>query len=144
MAVEQQSPRFRAEGEPMTPEKSEAEAVEWCDLDALIGARLRARRMGLGKTEWDLGYDMGVSGSQVLAYETGASRLSASELWLAAQALDVPVAWFFEGADAPQTAGVAELTLQRLFARLPNELKAAVLDLVQSVVGEPDRSATVH
>ena len=128
----------------MTPEKNETEAVEWCDVDALIGARLRARRLGLGKTEWDLGYDMGVSGTQVLAFETGATRLTASELWLAAQALEVPVAWFFEGIDPSNGAGVAELTLQRLFARLPNDLKAAVLDLVQSVAGEPDRSASVH
>ena len=128
----------------MTPAKSETEAAEWGDLDTLIGARLRARRLGLDKTEWDLGYDMGVSGSQVLAYETGASRLSAAELWLAAQSLEVPVAWFFEGLESPGAASVAELTLQRLFARLPGELKAAVLDLVQSVVGEPGRSATTH
>ena len=50
---------------------AEAEAADWCDVDGLIGARLRARRVGLGKTEWDLGYDMGISGPQVLAYETG-------------------------------------------------------------------------
>jgi transcriptional regulator with XRE-family HTH domain len=128
----------------MTPERHDAETSEWCDMDTLIGARLRARRLGVGKTEWDLGYDMGLSGTQVLAYETGATRITASELWLAAQALEVPVAWFFEGVDAANGPGVAELTLQRLFARLPNELKAAVLDLVQSVAGEPDRSASVH
>ena len=128
----------------MTPEEREQEAAEWLDLDALIGARLRARRIDLGKTEWDLGYDLGVSGARVLAYETGAARLSAAELWLAAEALEAPIAWFFEALDAPPAAGVAELTLQRLFARLPNNLKAAVLDLVQSVVGEPSRSATMH
>lgn len=119
--------------------EAEAEAADWCDVDGLIGARLRARRVGLGKTEWDLGYDMGISGPQVLAYETGSARMAAAELWLAAQALEVPISWFFEGLDAPQAGGVAELTLQRLFARLPCELKAAVLDLVQSAVGEPER-----
>lgn len=121
------------------PGQREAEAAEWCDVDGLLGARLRARRVGLGKTEWDLGYDMGISGPRVLAYETGAARLTAAELWLAAQALEVPISWFFEGLDAPQAGGVAELTLQRLFARLPCELKAAVLELVQSAVGEPER-----
>lgn len=128
----------------MRREETPTEAADWFDMDALIGARLRARRLGLGKTEWDLGYELGVGGGQVLAYETGAARLSAAELWLAAQALEVPVGYFFEGLDAPNAAGVAELTLQRLFARLPGHLKAAVLDLVQSVVGEPDRSANLH
>lgn len=114
------------------------------DVDAEIGARLRARRLGLGKTEWDLGYEIGVSGAQVLAYESGATRLSAAELWLAAQALDVPVAYFFEGLEPARPTGAAELAMHRLFARLPNELKAALLELMQSVVGEPDRSSSLH
>jgi transcriptional regulator with XRE-family HTH domain len=128
----------------MTPEIGDAEAADWCDMDTLIGSRMRARRLGLGKSEWDLGYEMGLSGSQVLAFETGETRITASELWLAAQALEVPVAWFFEGVEVTDGAGVAELALQRLFARLPNQLKAAVLDLVQSIAGEPDRSSSVH
>lgn len=115
------------------------------DLDAAIGARLRARRLDLGKTEWDLGYEMGASGGQVLAWETGQMQMTAGELWLAGQALDVPLAWFFEGIDgATPDAGVAEIALHRLFARLPQGFKAALLELVQSVVGEPGRSATLH
>lgn len=122
-----------------------AEAAEELDMDSAIGARLRARRLDLGKTEWDLGYEIGASGGQVLAWETGQMQMSASELWLASRALDAPLAWFFEGLDgAAPEAGVAELSLQALFARLPKELKAALLELVQSVVGEPARSGALH
>jgi transcriptional regulator with XRE-family HTH domain len=120
-------------------------ADDFFDIDSAVGARLRARRLDLGKTEWDLGYEMGASGGQVLAWETGQMQMSAGELWLAAQALDVPLAWFFEDLDgATPQEGVAELSLHRMFARLPKGLKAALLELVQSVAGEPDRSATLH
>jgi transcriptional regulator with XRE-family HTH domain len=115
------------------------------DIDSAVGARLRARRLDLGMTEWDLGYEMGASGGQVLAWETGQMQMSASELWLAAQALDVPLAWFFEDLDgATPEEGVAELSLRKMLTRLPRQLKAALLELVQSVAGEPGRSATLH
>lgn len=114
------------------------------DLDAEIGARLRARRLSLGKSEWDLGYEMGLTGSQVLAFETGAVRLSAAELWLAAQALDVPVTYFFEGLGAARPSEGDELTAHRLFARLPRELQTALLELMRSVAGEPGRSGALH
>jgi len=120
-------------------------ADELFDMDAAIGARLRARRLDLGKTEWDLGYEMGASGGQVLAWETGEMQISAGDLWLAARALDVPLGWFFEGLDeAAPEAAVAEVALQNLFARLPKNFKAALLELVQSVVGEPARRGTLH
>jgi len=120
-------------------------ADELFDMDAAIGARLRARRLDLGKTEWDLGYEMGASGGQVLAWETGEMQISAGDLWLAARALDVPLGWFFEGLDeAAPEAAVAEVALQNLFARLPKNFKAALLELVQNVVGEPARRGTLH
>ena len=127
-------------------EELAAEAADGLfDMDAAIGGRLRARRLDLGKTEWDLGYEMGASGGQVLAWETGEMQISAGDLWLAARALDVPLTWFFEGLDdaAPESA-VAEVALQNLFSRLPKGFRAALLELVQSVVGEPARQGTLH
>jgi transcriptional regulator with XRE-family HTH domain len=46
-----------------------------------------------------LGERLGVSFQQVQKYERGSNRVSASRLFFLADALDVPVSYFFEGLD---------------------------------------------
>jgi len=62
-------------------------------LELSIGARLRARRRQLGLSQSELAAKLGVSFQQVQKYERGANRIAASTLVMAADALDVSVAW---------------------------------------------------
>lgn len=48
-------------------------------------------------TQQDVASRIGVKFQQLQKYETGANRVSASRLWEIAQALDVPVFYFFNG-----------------------------------------------
>ena len=67
------------------------------DIDIAIGKRLRRRRIQLGLSQHDVASVAGVRFQQIQKYECGSNRIAASRLWLMAQALDIPVAFFFEG-----------------------------------------------
>lgn len=49
-------------------------------IDREVGARVRARRRGLGISQAALGDAIGISFQQVQKYENGANRISASSL----------------------------------------------------------------
>jgi transcriptional regulator with XRE-family HTH domain len=66
-------------------------------VDEHIGRQLLHRRRELGLTQSQLGVSIGVSLQQIQKYECAANRMSASRLWQLAEALDVPVTYFFEG-----------------------------------------------
>lgn len=68
------------------------------DIDIYVGERLKKRRCLMGMSLQNLGKTCGVSFQQVQKYENGSNRISASKLLLMAQALNVPVSYFFEGA----------------------------------------------
>jgi transcriptional regulator with XRE-family HTH domain len=60
----------------------------------------------LGTTQQQLADKVGIKFQQIQKYETGMNRVSASRLWDIARALDVTIAFFFEGlADAGLPAG---------------------------------------
>lgn len=67
------------------------------DIDMHLGRRLRRRRRLLGLTQQELARACGVRFQQIQKYECAANRMSASRLWQLAEALEVPVAYFFEG-----------------------------------------------
>ena len=66
-------------------------------VDLHIGQRVRHRRWLLGMTQQQLAHSVGIRFQQIQKYESGANRVSASRLWDLAQALDIPVSFFFEG-----------------------------------------------
>ena len=66
-------------------------------VDLHIGQRVRHRRWLLGMTQQQLAQAVGIRFQQIQKYESGANRVSASRLWDLAQALDIPVSFFFEG-----------------------------------------------
>lgn len=67
------------------------------DIDVHLGRRLRRRRRLLGLTQQQIAHACGVRFQQIQKYECGANRMSAARLWRLAEALDVPVAYFFDG-----------------------------------------------
>jgi transcriptional regulator with XRE-family HTH domain len=67
-------------------------------IDRHVGARVRMRRLMLDMTQTELGDKLGLTFQQVQKYEKGTNRIGASRLQHIADVLQVPVAFFFEGA----------------------------------------------
>ncbi len=65
-------------------------------VDVHVGARLRQRRTLLGMSQTTLGEGIGLTFQQVLKYERGATRISASRLFALSRLLDVPAQFFFD------------------------------------------------
>lgn len=66
-------------------------------IDCHVGARVRARRIGLRMSQSTLGNGLGVTFQQVQKYESGDNRIGASNLFRTARILGVDVGYFFEG-----------------------------------------------
>jgi transcriptional regulator with XRE-family HTH domain len=67
-------------------------------IDRHVGARVRMRRLMLDMTQTGLGDQLDLTFQQVQKYEKGTNRIGASRLQHIADVLQVPVAFFFEGA----------------------------------------------
>jgi transcriptional regulator with XRE-family HTH domain len=103
-------------------------------VDNHVGKRIRQRRWLIGMTQQKLAELVGIKFQQIQKYETGANRVSASRLWDIAEALGVPVAFFFEGLrsqdDAPGEIGYY----------LPDDLigDKEAMDLIRSYYAIPE------
>jgi transcriptional regulator with XRE-family HTH domain len=69
------------------------------EIDAHVGARMRARREQLGMSRDELARDVRASSRAVQSYETGTVRPRPARLSAIATALEVPISYFFDGAD---------------------------------------------
>jgi len=54
----------------------------------------------LGISQYQLAQAIGIASQQIQKYEIGANRLSVSRLVAIAEALDVPIAWFFRNIES--------------------------------------------
>jgi transcriptional regulator with XRE-family HTH domain len=111
--------------------------------------------MMLAMSQEKLGDALGLTFQQVQKYEKGTNRIGASRLQQIAIILQVPVAFFFEGApdlgdgtrvakDAPSPAYVSDflatsdgLALTKAFMRISDvKLRRRIVDLVEQIAGE--------
>lgn len=121
--------------------------------DTHVGARIRARRKHIGMSQEQLAHALGLTFQQVQKYERGANRVSASKLWEISLALDVPVAWFFEGlarpgreAEAQPATGevdrfvgtIGGLEIARMFPDLSRGRQHVVFACVRALAQEAD------
>jgi transcriptional regulator with XRE-family HTH domain len=67
-------------------------------IDAHVGSRVRMRRQALRMSQTVLAGALGITFQQIQKYENGTNRISASALVKVADALDVDVPFFFQGA----------------------------------------------
>ncbi|WP_439105219.1 helix-turn-helix domain-containing protein [Celeribacter marinus] len=104
-------------------------------VDVHVGKRVRHRRWMVGMTQQQLAEKVGIKFQQIQKYETGMNRVSASRLWDIAEALGVPVAFFFEGADESP----AEKTTTKV-DNVPADILAdkEALELVRSYYAIPE------
>lgn len=108
-------------------------------VDIHAGKRVRHRRWMLGVTQQQLGDKVGIKFQQIQKYETGMNRVSASQLWDIAEALDVPVSFFFhgfakDGEDADTM--VSDVSSARTQGDLLSDKEA--LDLMRSYYAIPE------
>ena len=119
-------------------------------VDVHVGGRVRVRRRLIHMTQETLAALIAVTFQQVQKYERGANRISASKLFAIAEALDVPISYFFDGLDATGGDGSGDtdgserniqsflrtgegLELARLFPRIARgPLRRRILELVKA------------
>ena len=118
------------------------------------------RRMMLGLSQEKLGDSLGLTFQQIQKYEKGTNRIGASRLYQISHILQVPVAFFFEGAPNAQTAGRQEglaeapspayvsdflatadgLSLTKAFMRIEDsKLRRRIVDLVEQIASREKR-----
>ena len=102
-------------------------------VDVHVGKRVRHRRWLIGMTQQQLAQQVGIKFQQIQKYETGANRISASRLWDIAEALDVPVSFFFEGLEDAHKEDSGKKSVP---ADLMGDKEA--LDLVRSYYAIPE------
>ncbi|MDB2407284.1 helix-turn-helix domain-containing protein [Jannaschia sp.] len=108
-------------------------------VDIHVGKRIRHRRWMVGTTQQQLAERVGIKFQQIQKYETGMNRVSASRLWDIAEALDVPVAHFFEGLDNHEQAQATPdfladkeaLELIRSYYTIPENQRRRLFDLAR-------------
>ena len=99
-------------------------------------------------TQQQLAQSVGIRFQQIQKYESGANRVSASRLWDLAQALDIPVSFFFEGltngkiemnGEGNVEAGVLQnketMDLIRAYYGLDEGPRRRLLDLAKALSG---------
>jgi transcriptional regulator with XRE-family HTH domain len=123
--------------------------------DKHVGSRVRMRRLMLAMSQEKLGAALGLTFQQVQKYEKGTNRMGASRLQQISDILQVPVAFFFEGApkvSAPHgfsgsTLSMADiddfisdsdgLRLIGAFMRIDNAtVRRRIVMLVQEIAGD--------
>ena len=121
-------------------------------IDKHVGSRVRMRRMMLSMSQEKLGGALGLTFQQVQKYEKGTNRIGASRLQQISHILQVPVAFFFEGAPNlnPQGDGMSEapsptyvsdflatsdgLALTKAFMEIKEpKLRRRIVDLVEEI-----------
>ena len=126
-------------------------------IDGHVGSRLRLRRLEVGMSQEKLAEALGVTFQQVQKYERGVNRIGASRLHQIAQALQVPISFFFEGADdeptdrMPGAAGrcltgpvsdPATVRLLRAFSLIQDpEIRLKAVTIIEAIAGSADRSS---
>jgi transcriptional regulator with XRE-family HTH domain len=106
-------------------------------IDRYVGSRVRMRRLLVGMTQEALGEKAGgITFRQVQKYEKGTNRIGASRLHLIAEILNVPVAFFFEG--APRTGDHGAVDTSGIDATKFLQTTDAV-ELMRAFVGIKDK-----
>ena len=125
-------------------------------IDRHVGSRVRMRRMMLSMSQEKLGDALGLTFQQIQKYEKGTNRIGASRLQQIAHILQVPVAFFFDGApaapgqthdgfsEAPSPSYVSDflatsdgLALTKAFMGIKDaKLRRRIVDLVEQIAGE--------
>ncbi|MCC7426354.1 MAG: helix-turn-helix transcriptional regulator [Alphaproteobacteria bacterium] len=121
--------------------------VTAAEVDRHVGARIRERRVMLGLSQQQLAQLIGVTYQQAHKYERGLNRIAAGRLYEIAQALDVPVGWFFSGLDQggralPNAQQRRGLELARYFTAIRSERHQEALTAMARALAASESTET--
>ena len=111
-------------------------------VDKHVGKKLRALRWARGLNQENLAKMIGERFQQVQKYETGANRIAASRLKDAADALSVPVSFFFEGLGRNDSGGIIvgdllldkkAVELAQMYNKIPLPQRQKLLELARQL-----------
>lgn len=119
--------------------------------DVEIGKRMRALRLERGLSQTELGTLLDVTFQQVQKYEKGANRVAAGRLQRVAEALEVPITFFYGGPGADAGADVdtvdvglgflvtpGAVRLVRAYSRITDPiLRRALVELTERAAQSP-------
>jgi transcriptional regulator with XRE-family HTH domain len=124
-------------------------------IDKHVGRRVRMRRKMLAMGQTQLAEALGLTYQQVQKYEDGTNRIGAGRLQQISDILQVPVAFFFEGApnaSAPHGSNGSALSMAQIddfvsnsdglrligaFMRIDNAaVRRRIVMLVQEIAGD--------
>jgi transcriptional regulator with XRE-family HTH domain len=111
-----------------------------------VGLRIRQRRIVLGAPQKHLAEVIGVNYRHLYKYELGTNRISVGILHRIAQALDVEIAYFFEGLDyAVGPAGPSRIwpALVHDFVSISNPTRQRAILRLARVLAGADRGDDV-
>lgn len=102
-------------------------------VDLIVASNLRQIRKSRGETQVTLSRLLGVTPQQFHKYERGTNRISGPHLEALANALDVPVAMFFDGIGStlsPSQNDAEVLRALQLFKSIPPEKRGEALKVL--------------
>jgi transcriptional regulator with XRE-family HTH domain len=114
--------------------------------DRHVGRRIRMRRTVLSMSQERLGELLGITFQQIQKYEKGTNRIGTGRLINIAEALNVPIVYFFEGyanvaseenagGDLSQMMTTREgLALARAFAQMTDpSIRQSFVDMAEAI-----------
>lgn len=120
------------------------------DVDRHVGQQLKSRRILLGMSQEKLAESVGITFQQVQKYERGTNRISAGRLLKFSKTLQVPVGYFFEGAEVSLKAesagskkyGFSDGDQESLAESMPDDVmsRKETLDLLRNYYSIKDPS----
>jgi transcriptional regulator with XRE-family HTH domain len=114
-------------------------------IDVDVGKRIRLRRLFLGMNQADLAAMLGLTFQQVQKYEHGVNRVSASRLLAIANALAVPISFFFANRIAHDDARMEQpetIELVRNYHAISDaRVRQQFLQMVKAVAATSRRQA---
>jgi transcriptional regulator with XRE-family HTH domain len=105
-------------------------------IDVQVSIRIRTARLAHGVSQQKLAEALGVTFQQVQKYEKGTNRVTVGKLHAIANALGVPMSYFFDNFDIDPSTNLPETTVQSINAALKTKegiRVAAALSRVRSV-----------
>lgn len=113
---------------------------EIVEIEKLVGANIKLRRLMLGITLDDIANHLGVSLQQLGKYEKGLNRVSASKLFILSEILNVPIDYFYNQIEESKMLLDANKPLQSLvkaFCKIKNqEERKSILNLTKTMAKE--------
>ena len=115
-------------------------------IDAHVGNRMRLRRMLIGLSQERMGEMLGLTFQQVQKYEKGVNRVGAARLQQIANALDVPVTFFYDGDNKAREVesllfldSAFSLRLLRAYSKIKDQtVQRQLVSLMESIAANED------